>query len=716
MLSRLLMIESQQPKPPPFVFADTPWLGATHDGYGLAPFENYRKLRLSSCTEKESNSPQFQAAMLQAWLTFGLLEATTEAKVAENTLLHTIPSKNGNENADPKATRMVITSANILGLLHDWRSRIRALGESDQAYQWAARVQAVLKQALQVLQIEVLRPRLSILRAAQLDERDHAQILVQIGSLAEMLVSSSYVFPEKSPRQGFSWSFLLAPHRVIKEDMASKGWCPFTVNVLSGTVKMLAYASVCEPVIRESSTGHQQCSRRACVVNNISDPGKYEPRHVVAMCGCPKLSVGPEVIDLLLKSQVPVIKRNQGTPDQTLSAADAASATYVAISHVWADGLGSTAEVGIPSCQIDRLSTMVQKIVPKGAFWIDSLCVPERKDMRKRAIGLMAQTYRDAAAVLVLDSAVLSTSLSMPRELKLLRILSSGWMQRLWTLQEGILAKEVLFAFADGQATLAELIPSGEDLFTGVASDLASEVFRLQKYKERVLTISDVSRALRWRTTSKTEDETLAISGLLNVDAFTLAGLYPEKRMSTFLLGVRQLPYNLIFLPGPKLNEPAFRWAPKSFMRAMETSLSFGLGEVTCTPTGLLAEYPAVYFPSTTVENQSQWFIRDLARDRIYKAIDMCLGDAAKLDGVPTRYDCNIMILLEVPGAYQMTFGAAVWGRSETSVDNEGEEPRIVCEFQKRMMVQHITKNELDREKLPLIVQGKSGRMRSKIL
>ncbi|KAA8647223.1 hypothetical protein EYZ11_008656 [Aspergillus tanneri] len=648
--------------------------------------------------------------MLQALLTFGLVEAVTEAKVAESTLLRTVTS-----SENPKKTRIVITSTNIPALLDNWRSRIRALGDSDQARQWASRVQTALKQALALLEIEVMHPRLSVFRTARLDECDYAQVLMQIGSLAEMLVSSSYVFPVKTPRQGFSWTFLLTPHRVIRDDMLLKGWCPFTIKMLSQTVKMLAYASVCPPVVRESSRGHGQCSGKGCVVNNISDPGNYEPRHVVGRCVCEKLAAGDKVINLLLKGKVPVIERNPATQNR-LCAVDAASTNYVAISHVWADGLGSTAEVGIPSCQIDRLMSMTQKIVPSGTFWLDSLCVPERKDMRKKAIGLMAQTYRNAAAVLVLDLAIQSTSLSMPRELKLLRILSSGWMQRLWTLQEGILANEVIFALTDGLVTLAELIPSGQDLFNGVVADLASEVFRLQKYKQRVLTISDISAALRWRMTSKSEDEVLAISGLLNVDAYTLAGLSAEKRMSTFLLEVRQLPYNIIFLSGAKLNEPAFHWAPTTFMRAVETTLSFGLGQVICTATGLLAEYPAIYFPSTTVDSQPNWFIRDSANERIYKLIDLYLGKDAEVIGVPSSYRCNVVLLLEVPGSYQTTYGAAVWGNSEPSADVEDEENRIVCEFQKRIVFQHITESELDGETSPLIVQGKFRRMKVKII
>ncbi len=96
----------------------------------------------------------------------------------------------------------------------------------------------------------------------------------------------------------------------------------------------------------------------------------------------------------------------------------------------------------------------------------------------------MAETYRNADAVLVIDSGIRSCSLSAPLEERLLHIISSGWMQRLWTLQEGLLARKLIFEFADGFATLDELIPTQEeDLLDALLTQLAAEIFRLTKYQ-----------------------------------------------------------------------------------------------------------------------------------------------------------------------------------------------------------------------------------------
>jgi len=151
----------------------------------------------------------------------------------------------------------------------------------------------------------------------------------------------------------------------------------------------------------------------------------------------------------------------------------------------------------------------------------------------------MRQTYKDAAEVLVIDAGIRSCSLSALLEEKMLHVLSLGWMQRLWTLQEGLLAQKLVFQFSDWLTTLRELLPVGEDIFDVLLINLASGIFRLIKYRQNggsKLRLGDVMQSRRWRTTSKAGDETLAISGLLGIDAFELANALTEERMKLFLL------------------------------------------------------------------------------------------------------------------------------------------------------------------------------------
>jgi hypothetical protein len=76
---------------------------------------------------------------------------------------------------------------------------------------------------------------------------------------------------------------------------------------------------------------------------------------------------------------------------------------YVAISHVWVDGLRSTTEEGLLVCQIKQLVALTNQLTPCRTFWIDALCIPSVKDMRKQVIWLMVKTYKDVKFVLVID-------------------------------------------------------------------------------------------------------------------------------------------------------------------------------------------------------------------------------------------------------------------------------------------------------------------------
>lgn len=144
---------------------------------------------------------------------------------------------------------------------------------------------------------------------------------------------------------------------------------------------------------------------QCCSANDVV-PGTYRTRHVSEDCGClfqkPPLS---QVTAAILAEQIPVIKV-VGSDDQPLQVICMSSdnTPYVAISHVWADGLGSTTESGLPTCQLQRLAPLTESLMPGAPFWIDSLCIPEDRTSRKQAIRMMARTYSEAQVVLVIDA------------------------------------------------------------------------------------------------------------------------------------------------------------------------------------------------------------------------------------------------------------------------------------------------------------------------
>ncbi|KAK0634740.1 hypothetical protein B0T17DRAFT_611707 [Bombardia bombarda] len=81
----------------------------------------------------------------------------------------------------------------------------------------------------------------------------------------------------------------------------------------------------------------------------------------------------------------------------------------------------------------------------------------------------------EAAAVLVLDAGLQHCDSTNPSGIKILHVLTSGWMRPFWTLQEAVLAKAICIMFADGVLIdLATLIPPTQTMLLSPAPNRPS--------------------------------------------------------------------------------------------------------------------------------------------------------------------------------------------------------------------------------------------------
>ena len=71
------------------------------------------------------------------------------------------------------------------------------------------------------------------------------------------------------------------------------------------------------------------------------------------------------------------------------------------------------------------------------------------------AVKSMGIVYRDALAVLVVDSTLTEISENMNNEELLLRVKAAPWAQRLWTYQEACLARDLYFQVGGGDKVAA---------------------------------------------------------------------------------------------------------------------------------------------------------------------------------------------------------------------------------------------------------------------
>ncbi|RDW64596.1 hypothetical protein BP6252_10247 [Coleophoma cylindrospora] len=370
--------------------------------------------------------------------------------------------------------------------------------------------------------------------------------------------------------------------------LMERGWCPFLIRYCQSSLhdSVLDWVDASRKI--NHSGDHSMCTGQECTRNNI-DIKTYETQHS-SSCADPGncCFIAPEigkVFDIIDEGRIPVIVVKTGdSSDMEVIAHDPeVEGNYIAISHVWADGLGSTSEKGLPSCQIKRLAKLLsyRTGLVEISFWIDSMCIPSAPKQRSSAIGLMRSVYRQARSVIVIDKTIRQCSHDSSVEDILWAVHSSSWMQRLWTFQESFLARELLFEMANN-----ELLPHDQDfppskvisplqvIYTAFTQHLHS--IRPNKglaEREPRTNLGEVAAALSWRSTSRRSDEVLAIAALFNIDSKKLATLPPEQRMKEFYLMVSKLPHDIIFFDGDKLLMAPFRWAPKTLMSRSAISL-----------------------------------------------------------------------------------------------------------------------------------------------
>lgn len=395
---------------------------------------------------------------------------------------------------------------------------------------------------------------------------------------------------------------------------------------------------------------HDKCTDTTCMAYQ-TDENDYSTVHINRSCDCAFVFVEPtQLRDILARNVIPVVVV---TDDLQVSVVEGTNYPYIAFSHVCvcfspvlrvlyllllslgADGLGNPFHNALPCCQIRLLRDLARELCKKFdlgsgktsiAFWIDTLCIPvapELKEYRKLAIRLLARIYSNATGVLVLDRELRHFESSKASILEFcIRLMCSGWLKRLWTLQEASLASApgevgtLYVQMADGPAhwnCLArrfEYKPSRDRRLPRKPSPLALSVQEAKIdtiYGMHLLTAMEdrlpsahtiqnprfasrfqkIVSAVQNRSTSKREDEAVCMASLVGLDLSPiLDAKEADERMARFYQQLHEIPTAIIFADfgvpnflSNNLTVSPFRWAPKSLLlleRPMEISLADG--------------------------------------------------------------------------------------------------------------------------------------------
>ena len=387
----------------------------------------------------------------------------------------------------------------------------------------------------------------------------------------------------------------------LTEKMKVSGWCPSTITRLaedSPRISLLYYYSLLPAP--QLGRDHSLCTSDSCLALKI-DPSNYHTAHTRPGCGCPDLSMDVEIIgDCLRKGRLPLVEVPHDEDPMRINITcreDGGDTGFVAISHVWADGLGNINDNSLPACSLQEISRLVSKLprIPRTsspengltALWIDTVCVPVLPAALKQlALNYLRHPYMHAEHVLILDNYLRNVDAEDCDILEIFARVSCGnWVGRLWTLQEGRLAKRTWFQFRDKAIELKALWEATERprsrgpdywdmLVEAVVKWDATDLWgtRRAALGLDLHSAKSLRRALCFRSVSVPSDEALCLFCLagLNMEQITSVPPAAHLRMKVFWSSMHRVPSGLIYSKSPqKLEAPGLRWAPLSFMGSL---------------------------------------------------------------------------------------------------------------------------------------------------
>jgi Heterokaryon incompatibility protein (HET) len=609
-------IKSLEPRRPPNTpFIRLTWLGFEHGSHDLCDFESYPLVhgwievtitRLRWETADNIVDLFSVVKMLQSWLFVGALEALTRKRIPTSDFI-----LQNNPQNPPR-----ISTAFMGPLLETWRKSLKEI-PADEQEKSLANASSILAEVnfwclklcdfsssdkdvlTQVMSKAALPPSSALDQAID----DTARLITLVGEAIGSYVATM----GRRGNSQFRGCYTFSQQARLARRLRRVGWCPFVARVMMEYRYSIAEYACSWPV--QGIYGfHDQCSTATCISHNI-DEEHYHNRHATKKCVCDNVKPPfAEIQRIVLQGGIPVVNviPSSSSPSRevTIEAMDAKDLTppnnYITISHVWSDGMGSTTGKGLPGCLLEILDLYVRHLKHE-YFWIDSLCIPSDKSLRKRAIGTMATIYQSSDTTLVLDRSLESVTFMFTEpdklEIILLRFVFCPWMQRLWTLQEALLSKKLVIRFRNCMASITQVFDlaaiSLRLQVNPVAHVLGREVMRLFQLSPHYtlennnnstvnsVTLADVQRMITIRNTTKLGDETLAVAGLVGIDPELLIQSSSEQdRMKIFLRLLKNLDKSILFLEGERMDEYGWKWAKKSFLANSQGKLYVDPGRV----------------------------------------------------------------------------------------------------------------------------------------
>lgn len=564
---------------------------------------------------EESQAKELEV-FLQTWLIFGLLHEVFGETLNQNEFVR----------KHPDGGRSVLTTEKLPQLVDQWVRENEGHGNTQQG--------RVLCEHL-VICVQSAHRFLTVVRRKSICS--HVMIW-SVASVSETLESIVLETLEKSSGSlNTSWEQFLDDEE-IPNKMVKNGWCPIDVSrwraALNGFQTHYYLSKLSEPVVKD----HSQCTGTACAALQC-DMSSHSTAHCCSNEDCEILSIDGEELNASFEDGHFGLLDICGEGDLEGVRFDVKSSKdmyeYIALSHVWADGLGNPFANALPRCQVARVGNILRSFERRAGhgrlmLWLDTLCCPVLSmEHRKRCLVLMRKIYSGANHVLILDAQLSCFSRSSLDSVELAaRLIFSTWTRRLWTLQEGILAKRLWMQLRDGAVDFDQILKDVDQIYRTryIYNPLSLEIVASMKRIRTILKpdseahvadIIQVKQALESRSVTVAADEAICLCTCMALDQQRVVDARDENRKGAFWQTMaavgRKVPSKIIFFVGANLEQPGVRWAPSSFLGQNMFPLlrnPRSSDEVaTITQQGLRVKFPGFQckFKMLTDSEESRW-------------------------------------------------------------------------------------------------------------
>ena len=362
--------------------------------------------------------------------------------------------------------------------------------------------------------------------------------------------------------------------------------------------------------------------RRLSVASSENGEEAPGPLHMNHCRGsCPTETVGEEnLVKILASGQTPLVSfGSSGLEFKGYDLSKDCDFEFGALSHSWD---GNIVDAGTDArnknnrrmhqCQIRALQDTLNSIARSKEtnfktrdmpFWVDVLCLPREPGPRCKAINQIRNVYSKATAVLVWDRDLLQRSKTSEADMiqMNIRIRTSQWSWRLWTMQETALAGQhnLYVGFADKSIVSIDELNSARNRAKESWNDpyhhiwkagypFSQPTWELRNYPE--YRVHRTWLAVQFRLVTVPEDEALIIANVLGLDVTQIQEIdgrrrdganesrqhVAAKRMIKLLDLIDQtpslgIPSGIIFLPPspfpPEVKEAkGYGWAPSTWL------------------------------------------------------------------------------------------------------------------------------------------------------